>query len=202
LKNDKILKYKSENISPLKFLVSQSLKKYFDYNNILVKNTNSGSYSFEPNELIGSISYNICELTDMSKCKIYFKIDSSCDIIKHIDLEFKNLKSNKSDKLARIKKIDKNIYNLDDWIENNGKKIYDFGTNIMNNKIRLSCKNKFISMIGLNQYVTFLVVEIPLDKFDDWKNIFMSIGKIYSDSLVRRNMVSYALTTVSVIEQI
>jgi hypothetical protein len=204
LKNDKMIKNKSQYINSLMFLVSPSLTKYFDQNNILFKDTNSGSYSFGSNELIGPVKYELCELTNISTCKIYFKISRLSDILKHdmlkhIDLEFKNFKTNKSDELDQINKLN-NTYEFNAWIEHDTQKIYDFGIKNMDKKIRLNCKNKYVSLIRMPNSV-YLVIEIPYDKFDDWKNISMSMGRIYSDTIMRRNMVQYGLSTVNVLDK-
>lgn len=80
------------------------------------------------------------------------------------------------------------------------KKIYDFGKKNTDKKIRLSCEKKYVSLIALFDNITYLVIETSYDKLNDWKNIIMSIGAIYSDTIMRRNMAQYAFPTVNVLE--
>lgn len=178
-----------KNIDGLYFLISGQIKRYFDENNILIKNTDSESFSFGSNKFIGLTNYEICELTNMSTYKMYLKIFKESDIIKHIDLEFKNLKLNNNNK-----------YEFNAWIEHDSKIIYDFGKKNFNKKIRLSCEKKYVSMLNLLN-VTFLVIEIPCDKLNDWKNISMSIGQIYSDRTMRMNIAQSGSPTVNVLDK-
>lgn len=195
--NDKIIKSKQKCTGPIFFLISNFLNKYLRENNLL-KNTNS--FSFGSNKFIGSINYNLCELINISTCKMYYEISKSSDLIKHFDIEFIELKK----KLNSKNNHGEYLLDLNAWIEHDLKKIYDFGKlsfilSNKNNKIRLNCNNKYVSLIDL-QNIIFLVIEIPLEKLKDWNKISMSIGSIYSNSSTKRNLSQYGISTVNVID--
>jgi hypothetical protein len=191
LQNDPLTN--SKKVNPLTFLVSPIFKEYLFANN-MIKHTGS-EISFGSNVLIGDIGYHFCEQINTFKYKIYFEINTLGDLFKHIDIKFKNLKTNKS------KKTNDDIYNFDVWIENDGKKIYTFGTISFDQKIRLSCENKYINLINLPiMHTTYLVAEIPCDKFHYWKKIEISLGYINSDTTFQRHLSQYAFSIVNVIE--
>lgn len=192
-----LVDFKNQNLKfkydyGFQFLDNKHLRKYLNNNDKLIKNTSTQSYSFGSNQYFGTVNYDVCELTNVSTCKIYFKILKTSDIIKHVDLEFKNFKTNKVNNIN---------YEFDAWIEYDGKKIYDFGKKNMDNKIRLSCENKYVSLLALYENIIYLVIETSYDKLEDWKNIIMSIGHIYSDTIMRRNIAQYASPTINVFDK-
>ena len=186
LANNKI---KSDAVDPLMFLISSDLKRYIGVNNHIFEDTNPDSFSFGSNKFFGSVKCCLCELTEPKKCKIYFTIKKQCDLIKHFDLELLSKNFNK---------LNMHIYNFDAWIEYKSEKIYDFGTKTLESKIRLNCENKYINLVGSQENV-YLVIEIPNYKFDDWKVLNMSIGHIFCDTIIRKNLFQHACPTVNVI---
>lgn len=161
----KNFKYK---IHPTKFLNNCKFKNYLKKNNIL--KTNLCSIGINGTEQINVI-FDLCEIGEKSSLKLFYEINKNgADMLKHININSKNFFNTENNK-----------YKINVWIENDFKKIYDFGVIDMQNSLKLiSPNNKLINLLKQSEYI--LVIEIPNEKILDWININMSYGYIYSDA--------------------
>lgn len=176
------------DVNSIMFLVYSDLEKYLQYNKFLINNYNSSSYSFGSNQNYGIVNFDSCELINEQTCKIYFKILNNPDFIKHIDLQI-------------INSFEKTYY-FNAYIEFDNIKVFDFGNMTINKNIRLDCDNKYISLLYKRGARINLVIEVPHNKFFNWKNINLSVGYIYSDTKTRQQVFSLNSPTVEIQKQI
>ena len=158
------------NIEPLFFMMSSIFIKYLTENNLLKTN----DFSIGSNRKIIPDLY-LCEIYGESLL-VHYELPKNCDMLKHIDVYMNNY--NSEYKIKAFIGYDKNI-------------ICDFGDIKIQKSFRLiPPNNKIITL--LRPFNIYLVFEIPKSCFEDWKNINISSGSIFSDSDTRKRLSKHA----------
>ena len=161
-------------INPLMFLYDVDLSKYI----LKKKYFDTDGYSFGLNNY-----YNLTliqmnnKINPIDKIKLYYKIKTDANMFRHIDLYHNNLTSIE--------------YSFNAWIEYNNQVIYNFRKIKLKNKTRLFLYKQYISVFINPLYKTYLVIEIPKEKEEDWKQIYFSFGNIFSLSEFKKKLLSY-----------
>lgn len=163
------------DFNPLLFIAGDKFKKYL-IDNDLIKTQEFCFGAIIPINNNDNNLYNICEITNKSTYKLSYIIQRNADLLKYLDIEFY--------------KIINNDYIINCWLELDTKIMYDFGKINLNNrqKIRLDMpNNKCVNLITLQNNLLCLVIEIPIEKLNYWKeNVNLSCGSIYCETGMRR----------------
>jgi len=151
------------------YLVSHKFKNHLIKKNI-IKSTEL--FSIGTNETFNDYESSLCMVSG-SKIKMYYYVSRNGDMVRHINL---------------LNKITSN-YDIKIWIEFKNDILFDYGIVNSKNIPRLTFNSEFINLINKKNEQVFMVVEIPNDKLEDWININISIGYIYSDSPMRASLI-------------
>ena len=165
----------TQDLNGLIYLVDSSIREYFKSKKYLKNNI--PTYSFGSNAYFEKNKFpDVCEIMPNNKYRLFYVISRTGDLVKHFDIY--------------LESDIKSQYNFNAWIEYENQIIFNFGINKTDKKIRLGLDSQLINLANKQLVSRYLVIEIPENKFSDWKQIDLCAGFIYSDTENRRKLIN------------